>query len=690
MSDIAETASWLQIRNILTSHFRNSTIEFLWEENTSIATSTFEHCIILQCILLIFNSWWIEKKTFDLAFQKNQNRLEKRTWSYLRHKNALIVTQQKFSHQNLLLISDTTFPAKQGRNREIETEVSLFDFDTKSMPILIPTVIVFTCPHQIELTKYNAKDWFVELAVTSSILIFANSLDNFVYIGSFVNAMSNYKKDKERRFWMVKISLTKISSLSGLSYTQLFAFWIQLHAKFHYEWKESTANQCLSLSSYKNPLAFHGDQSCETYKTYVDLTNCTDFKTCYKFFSGRLKLRNMEKVYYLEKVFPFGHDQIDFLFQVLFPKVHLFDVNLSAFLSPMTMDVWVCTFLTIFTISIWLVWREGELLRQVLYWQYTVLLEQDEEYRLRKGGFWAKAIVIGWILSAILLRNFYNTSLYSMIAAEPEPNDYPHTLQEILDDKNFEILVPNDVYYEIWSLMLNVQVLENTGKKLDIQLHVAKLYANITLKACTFNGDNIETLQNISKGNYGRTYCNTYNGSKKSQLLGADFRNRRTQTVERKYDRFGIVCMRNCHTNWNIPLLNQAWMHRMVPKQMPFLNKVKVWVQNYAQFATHSFHKFLGRFVQSGLYERSIEGFRMLETLRNWQSINMRLSDRGMNNGSLFSYLLMMERKRVYDDEEKPTKLSSLRGTIILTWVMLSVALAILIFEVAKPRINEI
>ncbi|CAL8127805.1 unnamed protein product [Orchesella dallaii] len=65
---------------------------------------------------------------------------------------------------------------------------------------------------------------------------------------------------------------------------------------------------------------------------------------------------------------------------------------------------------------------------------------------------------------------------------------------------------------------------------------------------------------------------------------------------------------------------------------MPFFNKVEVWFQDYAQFATQSFHKFLGRYVDSGLYERSTSDFKMLNTLKHWRSIGDTYSGGSMNN----------------------------------------------------------
>ncbi|CAL8127817.1 unnamed protein product [Orchesella dallaii] len=560
MENIVQTASWLQTQNLLITHYRYSTIEFLWEENTTVAASTWERCIILQCILLSFTSFWVERNLLELPIKNYQSILDKLVWINLRRHNAIAVTPQKFSSHNLLLISDTTFPSKGGRNRELQTEISTREVLRRSIPMVVPNTIVFENQSPIEYAKYNDSAFFVEQATTSTILIFAR--ENSVSIGSFFNGILEHKFDQEQLSRVFITSFTTIPTASVSSFNNLIRFWEKLHTSFQFGGSETIANA-----------GFCG-------------------------LSLRLSVEDALKIEFPAQVFPFGHEEIDFKFQVLFPKVNLFDANLSAFLTPMTVDVWFCTFLTIFTISVWLVWLEGGLLRKVLYWQYTVLLEQDAGYGFRKGGFWAKTIVIGWMLSAILLRNFYNSSLYSMIAAEREPNDYPHTLQELLDDKDFEFLVPSGyrVYDAFLYLMSNIQDAKDTRQIPNFQLYLAKLYASIAQKACIFNGDNIEALQCIS----------------------------------------------------------------------------------------------IGRFVQSGLHERSLEHLKKLTTLENWQSINSRDSFADMSTGSLFSYLFMIERKKVLDDEEKPTKLSAFRGTIILTGIMLYVALFILIFEIMKPTIYRI
>ncbi|CAL8127808.1 unnamed protein product [Orchesella dallaii] len=516
--------SWLQIQNILITHFQNSTIEFLWEENTPISASTLVRCMKLQCILLLFNSLWLQRKTHNLPFDDKHDLLQKFCWINLRRSNAIALIPQKYSPHNLLLFSDSTFPSKVGRNRELQTSIFKFQIYNSSTPIFIPNAIVFNSPYPIDQTKYIEEALFVEPAVTSAILIFANSQENVVKIGSLANGISNYQYDKERHFWMVKISFQNILRYAASSYTDLVSFWENIHSNFHFGPKVSNENTCISLASYKNPLAFYDDQSCETFRTYITWSNCTDFKTCYHFYSKRLKLINLRDWYNLRQFFPFGHNLINLGFQVLFPKVNLFDANLTAFLSPLTMNVWLCTLLSIISISIWLIWLEGGLLRKILYWQFTVLFEQDEGYRFRKGGFWAKIIVIGWILSSILLRNFYNSSLYSMIAAEREPNNYPHSLQELLGHKDFQFLVHDEACFDIWFLLTDFQAAESSGYELNLPLQVAKLYASITLKAsCMFPNENVETLQNVSIGNYARTYYYNYTGSEKSKLLDTDF-----------------------------------------------------------------------------------------------------------------------------------------------------------------------
>ncbi|CAL8127811.1 unnamed protein product [Orchesella dallaii] len=688
MKSIIDTASWVQTQNLLITHYRYSTVEFLWEENTSVAASTWERCITLQCILLSFTSFWVEHNLLELPIKNYQNILDKLVWINLRRHNAIAVTPQKFSSHNLLLISDTTFPSKGGRNRELQTAISTREVLRHNIPLVVPNVIVFASQSPFEYIKYNDSAFFIEQATTSTILIFARN--NSVSIGSFFNEILNSKFDNSRSSWMVKISFTTLPTASVSSFNNLISFWEKLYTSFQFGGNEPIENPDFCGSSYKSTLSLYEDLSCETFKTYIDWTNCTDFKTCFNFYSFRLSITDAVTIEYPAQAIPFGQEEVHFGFQVLFPKVNLFDANLTAFLTPMTIDVWLYTFLSIFTISIWLVWLEGGLLRKILYWQFTVLFEQDEGYRFLKGGFWAKTIVIGWILSAILLRNFYSSSLYSMIAAEREPNDYPHTLQELLNDKDYQFLVPYDVSDEIWLIMFSFQAAEKSGQKLHLALHVARLYANIALNAYMFLVDNIEVLQNISLGKYARTHKHMYLGSKNSKLLGTDFGEYRTKAVDRKFVRFGVVCIRDCQANWNVPLMKQTWLHHMVPKQMPFLNMVKVWVINPPQYATFSFRKFLGWFVQSGLYEHSTKGSRMLSTLKIWQSINFRDSVGSMSNGSLFSYIFMTKRKRMFDNEEEPTQLSAFSGTFILTGVMLTVAVVILIYETLKPIMHII
>jgi len=51
-----------------------------------------------------------------------------------------------------------------------------------------------------------------------------------------------------------------------------------------------------------------------------------------------------------------------------------------------------------------------------------------------------------------------------------------------------------------------------------------------------------------------------------------------------------------------VAFLGQNAMQRVKPKQQPFFTNFKAWY-SYANFVTKAFPKFLGFFVQSGIYE---------------------------------------------------------------------------------------
>jgi len=116
-------------------------------------------------------------------------------------------------------------------------------------------------------------------------------------------------------------------------------------------------------------------------------------------------------------------------------------VNTTAFLQLFTLDLWMFLLGVIAAISIWLVLIERENFSKVVFWNYSVLFEQDED-KLSGGGIGRKSVIVLWIFTAILLRNAYNSSLYSFMTTEKEQNDYPRSMNEILNRQDFELLAP--------------------------------------------------------------------------------------------------------------------------------------------------------------------------------------------------------------------------------------------------------
>jgi len=126
MKDLQEAEQWTTTQLMLTNHFKDSTVEFLWEKQTKITETLLNSCILLNCILLNFRilsnviSFPIANRTKHRPKKAKQTqldtwavpaiRLENKVHTILQNLNSDIVAVQRFTSHKFLLVSDSTFP----------------------------------------------------------------------------------------------------------------------------------------------------------------------------------------------------------------------------------------------------------------------------------------------------------------------------------------------------------------------------------------------------------------------------------------------------------------------------------------------------------------------------------------------------------------------------------------------------
>ncbi|CAL8130389.1 unnamed protein product [Orchesella dallaii] len=449
-------------------------------------------------------------------------------------------------------------------------------------------------------------------------------------------------------------------------------FWKAINSDLDFG-KGALKKSCVLLLTLSKGISEPG-VACETYQNFISYINCSNFQDCDKFFQVVLQLSRRESVIGAlnGQVFQYAHQQMEFTFQILFPYVHLLDSGLSAFLTPYLLIVWLLLLAIIFGILVWLVLAEGKKTFEVLLWQLSILLEQDI-FSLNIRKLQTHVILTIFIFSGIVFRQFYCSCLYSFMVTEPRPTDYPNNMGELINNTDFGIIIPVAFWIEINYIFWTEIPKENPKFALQLENIVLNSYFMI-------QDEEIQTLYNVSSRSLVTVSVYTptiYTEGMKLATCWAV-----SDGITRFLDRFAVICDENCDGYWKLPFLGQTDWFRASEKGMRFFTANRLWTQHYPNFATHSFSKFLGLLVESGLHGLESRRYRIRRQYEITKGLK-NLQRLGIDNGSLFSYLMLgNEVKRLGASTEESTKVSALIGTFLITSVVLGIGCIIFGLEI--------
>ncbi|CAL8092067.1 unnamed protein product [Orchesella dallaii] len=661
------------MQSILLEHFRYSTCEFVWDEFNSLSRNIFAQCIIFQCIILNFDLLKIEKFG-KIHFEKSRDR--EKNLSYILQTNARTIFGQKFSTRDLLLISDSTFPPTSSFWGDHILQTSIKSDREIIAPITIPTVILVRSSNSFNLTVYSH--------FTAVILIFISSDGSDVKIGCF---SCDFRPSNGTEAYTLTFENAPLKDIS--CFNDLYKFWEKLHLFSIRSSEISPAlniDNCLKISNYKLNVSSNA-KSCEILETFVRIKNCTLELCTTSLF--QIWLKPPIRFNYFVNVFPFGQQQIDFSFQLHLPKIHFFDANLTAFLLPFTITIWLCIGITILATSAFLIYTETKSSGQVIFWQCEVLLVQGGELLRWIRGKWGKITITTWIFTTLFLRQFYNSSLYSFMAKEKESNDFPKSMEELLVRKDIPLLSPASFLSELSWIYAR-----ETDRGLALRL--IKFYMKILPKSSFILGNHemyIRALQQASNGSLVRSIKINFRAPRNQAKNRLSTPRIERSIKETRFNQFAVMCVGDCEMSLKGVFLGKTRLNNqiIVPKQRPFFRVFQFW-HAFPNFATVSFSNFLAYFVQSGLHDLAIGRYKMLKQLKLLESLNYGRK-LGMSNGSLFSYIFLSKKdEKVFNSsltEHASAKVSEFVGTFILTGFMFGLSLVILIFEVGKSMFKD-
>ncbi|CAL8128321.1 unnamed protein product [Orchesella dallaii] len=463
------------------------------------------------------------------------------------------------------------------------------------------------------------------------------------------------------------------------AFKNLLQFWEELHSTLNLEHLEVT--NCRTLPEISSRTNFDHNL-CEIYEEYFKYINCSDFMECVWFHVNNLGFRKSSikadglLLHFNAKIFPYGLEQIDYTLQMLFPKVQFFDANLTALLTPFTLNIWTFTLATIAIIAAWLVFVDSDTTFSSLFQIYSIVVSQDAG-NIRGNQPGRTLIIMIWIFSAFLLREAYNSSLYSFMTAEKGSKSFPKSIEELLDRNDFHLILPLSFHDEVMFVLYRWNIDE-------LPISIATFYMKILMRGSFMKRSFYkETLETVSRGGSCDMlqYPNSVNQSYKvTDWLDSLFGLRSVNVTTKK---FAVLCEGQCDTQWNIALIGKPDLEHIKPTQNPFFRSFKFWTIGYPSFLSFRFTKFLNPFVESGIHELVMSRYSLLEKVNLIKTSQNMVQLRMKCNFSIVSYALFANGHRDLDNEiqEKPTKIKALTGTFLVTGVMIGIALALVMFE---------
>ncbi|CAL8149558.1 unnamed protein product [Orchesella dallaii] len=324
------------------------------------------------------------------------------------------------------------------------------------IPFIFPTAILFT----FNLLEENLADLRLYPYFTTTLLIFANLEENSIKISWFVSKNHEYgflyyqNPARQLATKVEIISFMNVPENAIKSLKVLIQYWKQLHTNF----KMGTMNDetiCTTIfllrfkvGQQESLYRMRGDV-CKISQEYFRFVNSTFYGNVLFFTTSRHLSRiafNYNKFDYLAQILPYGQNQVEFYVQILFFIRDNFDTKLS----------------------------KGCPVDQVVFWKLSVLLDQDVS-EIKNTKLSLKIILILWLFVAVLLRESYNSSLYSLMAAKKEQNEFPKSIEEVLHNKEYDLILPNIFYDELYFLF--------SGDDSKVPRSLAKLYLKILKKS---------------------------------------------------------------------------------------------------------------------------------------------------------------------------------------------------------------
>jgi len=201
---------------MLLYHFRDSTVSFMWQNKNQLTQVLLSECIVLQCVLIHFDSVLVERLPQFFAHRESQYEiLHGRTCQYILTMNTRTFITQRYSIQAFLLIADSTFPSYDWANRPLQSPFPLESY-AQNESIKLPAAILMNRPHSSHV-YINPRNRLVNSFFSPAILLLVSMMDNSLIIGCFscgsnIQRLKHHYMPKKFYFVITTMSLPKRSN----------------------------------------------------------------------------------------------------------------------------------------------------------------------------------------------------------------------------------------------------------------------------------------------------------------------------------------------------------------------------------------------------------------------------------------------------------------------------------------------
>jgi len=676
MSGNTVYGTWSQAQALMVNHFQHSTVEFIWDGSSTVASSMVSLCFVMNCLVMHFKS---EKyKQFENPTAALGSKFKEFNLQVLRI-NTRILKLQKFSPAELLLVYNY---AKDSTNGVHLLQTPLQSVLPSVSQLKIPTVILSEVKNK-NMSQNGLASSLVVDAFTTALLIFVNPFENIVGVGcfSFQNEIENHWVEYTYNISYV-ISIKPLASGALTSFMHLNeameSMQSNLHLKSTIPWQTSQRKWFSCSLNQFNQFIKSVNDLCEVYKVFFQFSNCTNFRDCVRIYHDLFGFKQTEDRTFLRtwKIIAHGQEELSFYLQFFFPDENFFDVNLTAFLYPFELQIWVCIIVTTVVIYVLLTKLHSEKGWVILLRQCSILLEQGQS-QLYIKKISVKRVFYMWIFLSIFLRQFYTSSLHSFMTAKIEPDNYPKNMEQLLNRSDFGLIATQSFRrrfkyrFDDWAVM----------KGLHFPKPIENFYIKMLFKAicAPFDGWFMENLVDLANGKsvIMEKLENSPNKNGVEVVRRLKLTNKRvsfTKFAAVRESSGGKAIDKETLFFWNNSILQR------VPKQMHFHREVWMWSFRRPSFAAIPFIRFIGSFVHSGIYKMVLIRAENNGTFKLWRGMK-RSRDLDISSGNLYSHIFMASSSRIDQDEPVATTLKAFTGTFVIGAFKIGAAILSLIIE---------